>query len=414
MRAWHASVVWAVMSVAAAQAACVEREPNNSRALASPCGTLAVQGALSTPRDVDWYVLGGQQGTRAYFTIVHAAGVKFDLEVFSGSWSVGRTTGYASGDAVTCDIKDKRRCAIRVTSNRGQGPYTLMIAPLAGAPIQLPTAPPSIRAVQPVRPGIVRIDPRAIKLPPVRPRTLTLIPAGAISNEREPNGSMVQATPASAMVLRGTVAFRDSDWFALDHLGGKVWIFTITHPATTDLDFEVFTKTHSLGACTNVGSGASLTVAVPRGRCNVWVHSNSQKTGPYSVTIRGGAVATPAPLPPPPRVPPARETERNNQLAQATRTTSMELRGTIAPRGDVDWFLWTGDGGKNAMFTVRHAPTCNIDFEFFYPNGGRLGTPVTGIHSNDSTIVYNVPRTCAIRVWSPTGTGDYTFIIGWT
>ncbi|NQT50784.1 hypothetical protein HQ576_01970 [bacterium] len=370
---------------------------------------------------MDWYVLGGQQGTRAYFTIVHAAGVKLSFAVYSGTTEVEHTTGSSSGDSVTCDLPAKKQCLVKVYSGYGQGAYTLMLAPLAGAPIRIPQAlptAPSIPKLTLLKPGVAQIQrPSLVVQAKLPPRMMTLIPAGAITDEIEPNGSMVQATLTKSMVFRGHLGQRDSDWFALDQLGGKVWIFTITHAPGVDLAFGVYCATHRLGQMTSPKSGGSTTVAIPAGRCYVSVHSYAQHSGAYTMTVSGGSATTPTPPPPPVRPPAAKETEPNNTLARAMATKSMQIHGTISPLNDEDWYLWSGDGGMHPMFTITHDPGRNIDFEIRYANGGQIGpngAKMTGTHTPDTTVVHNAPNTCAIRVWSPGGEGWYILYIGKT
>lgn len=416
MRTWWLLAAWTAACLGTASAACLEREPNDDPAKASPVGSLGAQGTLSSANDVDWFVLGGQQGTRAFFALVHDYSVSFKLEVFSGGRSVGTPVAAGAIDTYLCE-DTRSPCTLRVSSLRGQGAYSILIAPLAGAPFVPPAASGSPSIVAPSRPGALPVIPGQV-LPGARPGQVPLVPTGSECEEREVNDSTAQATVTQCKVLRGTIATpRDTDWFAVDGLGGRVWILTLTHDPKVDLDFMFYGDDRAVKQVTGPKTGSSAAAAI-QGRCYIGVSSAGQNwTGKYALFISGGAATAPKPPAPPPAAPPATEAEPNSPLARATRTASNELRGTISPHGDEDWWLWEGDGGLNPMFTIRHEANCNIDFEVRQANGAFIANKAmaaTGTQSGDNMIIHNAPNKCAIRVWSPSGTGSYTLLIGKT
>ena len=220
-----------------------EREPNNKKNLSDAVKGLTISGSLDSKDTEDWFILNGQEGTKAKFVITHPSNCDFDFEVFSEDQSTGRAIGTRSGDSQTSIIPGT--CYVRVWRVRGNGAYTIKIQPLNGGP-----------------------PPRVGK-----------------QIENEPNNSRNMADPCNDMQINGTLdTTKDVDWFYLKGQEGVNPTFTITHGTTIDIDFEVFSDSKSVGRAVGTRTGDSITCKVP-GKCYVKVWS-ARGYGNYFIVIK--------------------------------------------------------------------------------------------------------------------------------
>ena len=104
-----------------------ETEPNNSRGKATSTDAIIFGGEMGDSNDVDWFVLQGQEGTRANFEISHAPENDFDFEVYSGGTEVGSAIGLESGDNITVGIPGT--CYVKVWQSTGTGAYHISVSP---------------------------------------------------------------------------------------------------------------------------------------------------------------------------------------------------------------------------------------------------------------------------------------------
>ena len=233
-----------------------EREPNNTKALADPISGYTISGKLDANDTTDWYKLNGQEGTRARFTISHSSSVDFDFQVYSGDTVVGTATGTGSSDSITCNIPGV--CYVKVYRFRGSGSYTITIRPESGG------------GYDNGNDGGNSGDNGGNN-------------AGG-SDERESNDTKSLADSISGLSIDGSIGnSSDVDWFVLNGQEGVNPTFTITHDASNDFDFEVYSGDTSVGTALGISSGDSVTCNVP-GKCYIKVWS-SHGTGWYRITI---------------------------------------------------------------------------------------------------------------------------------
>jgi len=108
-----------------------EREPNDMQGQAdriSP-NQFQIRGTIAHPGDVDWFVLSGNEGSSAVFSIQHSPSDDFDFEIYSNNQVVGRAIGSQSGDSVSCRVPGT--CYIKVWSSHGVGRYRMTFTPTA-------------------------------------------------------------------------------------------------------------------------------------------------------------------------------------------------------------------------------------------------------------------------------------------
>lgn len=220
-----------------------EKEPNNEKKLYDLVKSLSINGILDSKDTIDWYLLGGQEGTKAKFTITHPSSCDFDFEVFSEDQSTGRALGIHSGDNLTSVIPGS--CYVRVWRVKGNGSYTIKINPIKGGP-----------------------PPRVGK-----------------QIENEPNNTKNLADPCNDMTINGTLdSTRDIDWFYLKGQEGLNPTFTITHATTIDIDFEIFSDGKSVGRALGTKTGDKISCKVP-GKCYIKVWS-ANGFGNYFINIK--------------------------------------------------------------------------------------------------------------------------------
>lgn len=218
-----------------------EREPNDQKGQADLVRDMIIGGSISKVGDVDWFVLGGQEGSNPWFAIHHPDACDFDFEVFNDNASVGKAIAVKSGQRLHCKVPGK--CFVKVWSAKGSGPYGIRIMP---------------------------------DIPPFH---------GV--DEREPNDTKALADPVQDMEILGFIQHpKDEDWFFMKGQEGLSPIFTIIHDPRNDYDFEVFSNDLSVGKALGVKSGDTITCKVP-GKCYVKVWSfRSQGPGWYRIQVK--------------------------------------------------------------------------------------------------------------------------------
>jgi hypothetical protein len=103
-----------------------EKEPNNTPEDAGQITSNSIFGEIENAGDVDFYVLAGQEGFNATYTIYHGTDCDFNIEVFNDGTSVGQAAGNRTGDTVTAEHPG--RVSLRVWSTRGTGWYLVRIS----------------------------------------------------------------------------------------------------------------------------------------------------------------------------------------------------------------------------------------------------------------------------------------------
>lgn len=327
-----------------------ELEINDRREIANPVTGTVIRGRTGGQDAGDWFVLGGQEGTRPTLTISHDASCNIDFEVYSDDTLVGRAAGAQSPETVTCSVPG--RCYIRVWSARGEGDYT------------------------------INLDPR-----------------GGTDDEREPNNDRTAATLVRSMAFRGELNASDTeDWFELNGQEGVFPTFAISHAGGANFDFEVFSGEVSVGRAVGTGQSDTLTARVP-GRCFVRVWRVSGQ-GAYTVTVRTPVRRTPSVD--------GREIEPNNDRQGATLTQSMILLGGLDERDGEDWFELAGQEGTRPTFTIMHGSDANFDVEVY--SGDELAGRALGAGASDR-VSCTVPGRCFVRVIRVSGSGSYSVSI---
>lgn len=334
-----------------------EREPNDSKEQADLVEDFVIEGNISQSGDVDWFVLKGQEGTEAAFTIEHGDDVDFDFEVYNEEEQVGSATGSNSGDSITCQLPG--RCFVKVWSARGSGAYDIRIQPHDSD----------------------NSDNSGND-------------TNSENDEREPNGTKDQADtiPRNKFNIRGMIARpTDVDWFELMGQEGNHPTFAIEHAADVNFDFEVFNDDNSVGKAVGHNSGDSIDCTVP-GKCYVKVWS-ARGIGNYRINFGTRASQNDE-----------QEPNDTREKADPIPSNKMEIRGEIASASDIDWFVLSGQEGNHPTFAIEHTP--NVDFDFEVYSDENTAGSATAPNSGDS-ITCAVPGKCFIRVWSANGTGAY-------
>ncbi len=338
-----------------------EREPNNDRSSATMTRSLNLTGSLNEADTTDWFVLGGQEGTRPAITITHDAGANFDFEVFSDETLAGRATGTSSPDTITCDVPG--RCYIRVWRVSGSGNYSIRIEPN-----RRQAAGPQYESG---------------------------------GREREPNNDRSSATPVGAVSITGTLDANDTDdWFVLAGQEGTRPTFAISHDQGANFDFEVFNNDALAGRATGTGPTDSITCEVP-GRCtvHVWRVSGS---GNYTLRINRSSAQ---PVPGPQTGGIGQEREPNDDRSTATRTGSMQFTGRLSRADSLDWFELEGQEGMFPEFIVSCDPNCTFDFKIF-SGEALVGHAVSS--GRPESVRCGIPGRCFVRIWRLQGEGAYT------
>lgn len=342
-----------------------DKEPNNDKSQATLIRrSMSIRGAIANQGDVDWYRLGGQEGTNPTITLRHSEGKDFDMEVYSGDQQVGSALGTQSTDSINCNIPSTGY--LKIYSHRGEGEYTIDIA--KGSRMQVSTS------------------------------------AASSGHDIEPNDSKEQASRTSSMEIAGVLSSAgDVDWYLLTGQEGVNPTFSLTHEPGRDFDLQVYSGDNQVGIALGVSSPDVVSCRVP-GTGYLRVYS-STGYGPYRIVIsRQGAT----PVVSYTGTGGTGEREPNDNKYQATRTNARSFSGRISHQGDVDWYVLDGQEGVRPTFVINHDPGTDIDFEVFSGDnqvGSALGT------GSPDRVSCHVPGTCYIRVYSYSGTGNYTISI---
>ncbi len=102
-----------------------EKEPNNTAEDATQSSDMAIFADLDSQHDIDYYLLGGQEGFNATYSIYHPQNTNFDFEVFNDGRSIGGAFGDVSGDSIT--LENPGRVQLKIYSKRGNGWYLFKI-----------------------------------------------------------------------------------------------------------------------------------------------------------------------------------------------------------------------------------------------------------------------------------------------
>lgn len=342
-----------------------DREPNNDKSQATLIRrSMSFRGSIANQGDVDWYRLGGQEGTNPTITLRHAEGKDFDMEVYSGDQKVGTALGTQSTDSVTCRIPSTGY--LKIYSHRGEGEYTIDIS--KESRMQVSTS------------------------------------AGTSGQDVEPNDSKEQASRTSSMEIAGVLSSAgDVDWYLLTGQEGVNPTFSLNHEPGRDLDMQVYSGDNLVGSAIGVSSPDVISCRVP-GTGYLRVYSSSGY-GPYRIVIsRQGRIATVSNT----GTSGADDREPNDDRSQATRINARSFSGQIGHQGDVDWYVLGGQEGVRPTFVINHDPGTDIDFEVF--SGDSQVCSAVGTTSPDR-VSCHVPGTCYVRVYSYRGTGNYTISI---
>ncbi len=207
-----------------------EREPNNSMASADLVSSLVLGGRVNGNDAEDWFLLGGQEGTYASFTLVRGDESDMVMEVYNNG-SMVASTGGAGNDSLICSIPG--RCHVRVRCLRGGGEYAVYINP--GGPV-----------------------------------------------DREPNDSAGMSSEVSGMVIAGSLeGAGDVDWYALKGQEGYNAGYSLRSAPGSGVLFEVFNDGLSAGR----SRGGNPLIAEHPGRVTLRVWSDSGRGGWYVITI---------------------------------------------------------------------------------------------------------------------------------
>jgi hypothetical protein len=438
-----------------------EVEGNNTQEISNLIvNGLEIKGKIDSGRDVDWFEVNRQEGTRPTFTITHDREHDFDFEVYSTKFLSARARG--SESSVTCNVPG--RCFVKVWSKKGSGHYRMKITPASrydgGAelenndvremanPVGARTITGTLRgddttdwfvlggqegqrptftithdagsnfdfevysdetrvgsATGTGSPDVItcsvpgRCHVKVWRVSGEGAYSLDVNPRGGTDMEREPNNDRSSATLARGIVLKGTLDGNDTeDWFELGGQEGRNPTFTITHGTGCNFDFEVFSGNDLAGRAIGTGASDSLRCFVP-GRCyvRIWRVSGS---GDYTLSIS-------APDTRQPNIG-GQEREPNNTRDKATLTRSMNLSGSLDGSDTEDWFELGGQEGTMPSFTIRHSNDCNFDFEVYSGNVVAGRGDATG---PAETIRCMVPGRCFLKIWRVSGSGPYTMTV---
>ncbi len=226
-----------------------EIEPNDTKQQANRINSkMNIHANMSSPRDVDWFQLGGQEGVNPTFTITHNPNVDFDFEVYNNDERVGSATSTRTPDSVSCRVPST--CYLKVWSARGSGDYDIQISRTGQRPM-----------VQSGQMGMSTAD------------------------DREPNDNKYQASRVSSRVINGMISHQgDQDWYQLTGQEGTNPTFTISHDPGVDFDFEVYNNDQRVAQALGTASTDSASAYVP-GTCYLRVWS-ARGTGAYTITMR--------------------------------------------------------------------------------------------------------------------------------
>ncbi len=214
-----------------------EIEPNDTQELADSIDGFVIRGHMDEDDGDDWFVLAGQEGVEARFTMLFDdEELEIDWDIYSGDEVVAHQIDYGTDDSVTVEVPEE--VYIHVWWWSGEGDYT------------------------------IRIKPDSCAGP----------------DEVEPNDEMDLADPVEGLEIHGYICTDDEDWFVLDGQEGYEPTFTIYFDdEECEIDFEVYSDDELVGGAYDWGSGESIECDVP-GQCYVYVYY-WEGEGEYTIEI---------------------------------------------------------------------------------------------------------------------------------
>jgi hypothetical protein len=222
-----------------------EKEPNDTKNQANLIAQgLFIEGTLDAKDTADWFEIAGQEGVSPAFTITHATGNNFDLEVYSDETLTCKGISESPQESVQCKVPG--RCFVKIFRIAGSGSYSVQITPL------------------------VRVS-------------------NDEGREKEPNNTRETATLTKSMNLLGNIdGNADIDWFELEGQEGTLPSFTMSHSSKVDFNFEIYSD--STLACAAMGKDTpeKITCSVP-GRCFVKIWSVNGD-GSYVIRVDRGDI----------------------------------------------------------------------------------------------------------------------------
>jgi len=223
-----------------------EVEPNDTMDLADQIAeALEINGNMDAKDTDDWFILGGQEGYKAEFTIIQDEGLEVDFEIYSvadiddleDNELVGSGTGFGT-ESIVCEIP--ATCFIHVWHWEGSGDYTIKIKSLdAGGTVT-----------------DVTLDDYADE----------------DYDEVEPNDEQSLADEIDDLDIYGHMDIDDVDWYKLTGQEGTNPTFTILFDdEDVEMDFRIYSDDEVVGTAAEYGSGESITCEVP-GTCYIEIY----------------------------------------------------------------------------------------------------------------------------------------------
>ena len=102
-----------------------EKEPNDQPGDADSVSVASIFSEIQQPGDIDWFILAGQEGFNATYTIHHAPENQFGFEVFNDGASLGKFEGPSTAEGLT--VEHPGRVTVKITGKTGTGWYLLKI-----------------------------------------------------------------------------------------------------------------------------------------------------------------------------------------------------------------------------------------------------------------------------------------------
>ncbi len=337
-----------------------EYEPNDSRRDATEIGGYEIEGEIGRRGDEDdWFVLEGQEGYYATFTIWYDEDeCDIDFEVYSGHEVVATASSTDSPDSVSCEVTDE--CFIHVYIFEGRGDYTIEIEPVDTSECEGP-------------------------------------------DEREPNGDRDLADLIEGYLIEGYACEGDEDWFVLDRQEGYYPYITLYYDDDEcDVDMEVFSDYDSVGSLTETSSPDGDEFDV-EGTCYLRVYSFSGD-GWYEIEIEPEDDDHRPSRPDRDDCEGPDEIEPNDDYEDADIIGGLDIEGYLC-EGDVDWYLLEGQEGTRPYITLYYDDDeVDVDLEV-WSDDDIVGTLVSALSPDGDD--FRVPGECWLKVWAYEGEGWY-------
>jgi len=374
------ALLFFALAPAVAQEGPDENESNDTWDLADSISGLTIDGEIGRHGDSDdWYVLEGQEGYSPTITLTYDTDeCDVDMEVYSGggrdSDFVGSLTSTDSPDGDTFDIPDT--CYLHVYVYDGDGEYSIDIEP--GNEDS----------------GNNHHNNNGDCEGP---------------DEVESNDTYDVADLIEGSTIEGYACEGDDDWFVLNGQEGYNPTFTVTYDTRDcDIDVEVYSGSGRdrdlVGSLSSTDSPDSQTFNV-EDTCYLHVFAYDGE-GDYTIDIEaestGGHHSNNSDCEG------YDEVEPNDTENAADSIDSLTIEGYACP-DDVDWFVLTGQEGRNPSIRLSYDDDeCDIDLEI-YSDDEYVGS-LTSTSSPDEDD-FRIPGECWIKVYCYDGEGDYTIDI---